>query len=186
VLTKHWPQLHLDDPDDFTTAEAIAAITASLTATSASPADGLRLVDYGRSRPGEDIESQHVALQTTGCAPIFSDPHIPRKALLPQLDTAHAVLRPGDTRMVCKLIRGSSAVQQLRVDRHRLLVHVLGEGPLLRVRLVGLDVRGGVPLVHDLDRMRAEPVFAGCRPLVGRIGNEVAEHPDRLGVRADR
>jgi DNA transposition AAA+ family ATPase len=27
VLARHWPHLHLDDPDDYTTAEAIAAIT---------------------------------------------------------------------------------------------------------------------------------------------------------------
>lgn len=27
VLAKHWPHLHLDDPDDFATKEAVAAIT---------------------------------------------------------------------------------------------------------------------------------------------------------------
>src|SRR5438046_2769196 len=27
VLTRHWPHLHLDDPEDFTTGEALAAVT---------------------------------------------------------------------------------------------------------------------------------------------------------------
>jgi len=27
VLARHWPHLHLDDPDDYTTTEAVAAIT---------------------------------------------------------------------------------------------------------------------------------------------------------------
>src|SRR5664280_1636900 len=44
----------------------------------------------------------------------------------------------------------------------------------------------GVPLVHHLDRMRAEPLLAGRRPLIDRIGDETAEHADRLGVGADR
>ncbi len=47
--------------------------------------------------------------------------------------------------------------------------------------LVVLDVRGGVALVHHLDRVRVQPVLAGGRPLVERVGNEVAERPDRPG-----
>jgi hypothetical protein len=52
---------------------------------------------------------------------------------------------------------------------------LLGEGTLFRVCFVGLDVCSGVPLVHDLDRVRAEALLAGRRPLVGRVGDEVAE-----------
>lgn len=40
-----------------------------------------------------------------GQTPIFSDPLVLRKAPWPQLDTALGILRPGDTLVVCKLIR---------------------------------------------------------------------------------
>lgn len=62
----------------------------------------------------------------------------------------------------------------------------LGERALLGVRLVILDVHRGVPLVHHLHRVGPEPLFAGGRPLVERIGDEVAERPHGLRIRADR
>ncbi|WP_177240150.1 hypothetical protein [Streptomyces monashensis] len=61
-----------------------------------------------------------------------------------------------------------------------------GESPLGGVGLVVLDVHGSVPLVHDLHRVDAEPFFAGGRPLIERVGDEVAEGSDGLGVGADR
>jgi hypothetical protein len=61
-----------------------------------------------------------------------------------------------------------------------------GERPLRRVGLVLLDVRGGVPLVHDLDRVGAEAVFALLGPAVGRVRDEPAERTHRVLVRADR
>jgi hypothetical protein len=51
---------------------------------------------------------------------------------------------------------------------------------------VVLHVRGGVPLVHDLYRVAAKVFLAGRRPLIGRIGDEVAKRAHGLGVRPDR
>jgi hypothetical protein len=61
---KHWPQLGLDDAADFTTTEAIAAITRGnfrLTRRLATQIE--RIVGYARTRPGEDIKPQHTALR---------------------------------------------------------------------------------------------------------------------------
>lgn len=52
---------------------------------------------------------------------------------------------------------------------------LLGESPLRRFALIGLDVHGGVPLVHHLDRVRAEALLACRGPLVGRVGDEVTK-----------
>jgi hypothetical protein len=64
-----------------------------------------RLVGYAHTRPGEDIEPQHTAPRAVGCTPIFSDHHVRRKAAWLELDIALTALHPGDTRVVCKLIR---------------------------------------------------------------------------------
>jgi hypothetical protein len=59
-----------------------------------------------------------------------------------------------------------------------------GERPLARVGLgIGIgDVYGGVPLVHHLDWMRAEPLLALGRPLIGRIDEIGAERVHGLLV----
>jgi hypothetical protein len=63
---------------------------------------------------------------------------------------------------------------------------VPGERPLARVTLGVLDVHRGIPLVHDLRRVGAEPGLALGRPAVGRVGGVLAEQPDRQLVAAQR
>ena len=63
---------------------------------------------------------------------------------------------------------------------------VEGERALDRVALGLLHVHGGVPLVHHLDRVGAEPGLALAGPAVGRVGQVEAQHPDRLLVAAQR
>jgi len=63
---------------------------------------------------------------------------------------------------------------------------VEGERPPGRVAFGLLHMRGGVPLVADLHRMRPEPAFALGRPVVGRVGDVSAEQPHRLGVGTQR
>ena len=55
-----------------------------------------------------------------------------------------------------------------------------------RVALGLLDVHGGVPLVHHLDRMGAEPGLALPGPAVGGVGQVQTQHPDRFLVAAQR
>jgi hypothetical protein len=46
VLSRQWPHLHLDDPDDYTAAEAVAAINRITSGNFRPPADS-----WPRSRP---------------------------------------------------------------------------------------------------------------------------------------
>jgi DNA invertase Pin-like site-specific DNA recombinase len=72
-----------------------------------------RLIGYAHTRPGENIEDQLTAPRAAGCVHLFSDDQVRRRAPWPQLDAALAELRPGDTLVVCKLIRLGQSVTHL-------------------------------------------------------------------------
>jgi hypothetical protein len=87
---------------------------------------------------------------------------------------------------------GQPALAPGRTDPGDLVVGVVEEGLQLiqgeraldRVALGLLDVHGGVPLVHHLDRVGAEPRFALAGPAVGGVGQVDAQQPDRFLVAA--
>jgi hypothetical protein len=61
-----------------------------------------------------------------------------------------------------------------------------GERAFTGVGLRVGDVHSGVPLMHHLDRVGAEPLLALCRPLIGGIDEVGAEGMDGLLIVAQR
>jgi hypothetical protein len=61
-----------------------------------------------------------------------------------------------------------------------------GERAALGPRFAVLDMAGSVPPGADLHRMRAEISPAHLRPGVDRVGQVLAEQPDRAGLAAQR
>jgi hypothetical protein len=68
----------------------------------------------------------------------------------------------------------------------QLLHLVVGQRPALRTALVLVEMGDGVPLVTHLDRDLVEPVAALLGPLIARVGQVVAEHPQREVIATDR
>src|ERR1019366_2760976 len=75
----------------------------------------------------------------------------------------------------------------LRIGKVKERLQLLpGKRPPPRGTLEIRDMSGGVPLMTDLHRIRAEPLLALGRPAVTRVSSKIAEQPQRLLISPDR